>query len=220
MSRIITVKGTGTVSSKPDTVVLTMDLDSRHAEYGKCMKLATKELETLRRAIAGCQFADDALKTTDFRIEVSPFSSMTNERFRMAARGDNNVIHGLEFHKWAQTPGPLLTKYLRLAFRDAAEERLPAAVKQEELYHLNGTVLVFESDKGEAKLGLRYSISWGRAGEKNSVIRTILLTEKMTDGSPGAFADAMSRAAAKVSDMILSDIRAIEKKRGKDAGKP
>ena len=34
MSRIITVKGTGTVSSKPDTVVLTMDLDSRHAEYG------------------------------------------------------------------------------------------------------------------------------------------------------------------------------------------
>ncbi len=70
MSRIITVKGTGTVSSKPDTVVLTMDLDSRHAEYGKCMKLATKELETLRRAIAGCQFADDALKTTDFRIEA------------------------------------------------------------------------------------------------------------------------------------------------------
>ena len=157
---------------------------------------------------------------SEFRIEVAPFSSMTNERFRMAARGRDNIIHGLEFHKWTQTPGPLLTKYLRLAFRDAAEERLPAAVKQEELYHLNGTVLVFESDKGEAKLGLRYSISWGRAGEKNSVIRTILLTEKMTDGSPGAFADAMSRAAAKVSDMILSDIRAIEKKRGKDAGKP
>ena len=35
-----------------------------------------------------------------------------------------------------------------------------------------------------------------------------------------AFPEAMSRAAAKVSDMILSDIRAIEKKRGKDAGKP
>ena len=39
MSRIITVKGTGTVSSKPDTVVLTMDLDSRHAEYGNCLTL-------------------------------------------------------------------------------------------------------------------------------------------------------------------------------------
>ena len=70
MSRIITVKGIGTVSSKPDTVVLTMDLDSRHAEYGKCMKLAARELETLRRTITGCQFADDALKTTDFRIEA------------------------------------------------------------------------------------------------------------------------------------------------------
>ena len=68
---------------------------------------------------------------TDFRIEVSPFSSMTNERFRMAARGDNNVIHGLEFHKWAQTPGPLLTKYLRLAYRDASEPVTPVAVKPE-----------------------------------------------------------------------------------------
>lgn len=156
---------------------------------------------------------------TGFRIEVSPFSSMTNERFRMAARGENNVIHGLEFHKWAQTPGPLLTKYLRLAYRDTAEPALPAAVSQEDVYRLNGTVLVFEADKGEAKLGLRYSISWGKAGEKSSVIRTVLVTEKMTDNSPGAFADAMSRAAAKVSDMILSDIRAIEKNRGKDAKK-
>ena len=156
---------------------------------------------------------------TDFRIEVSPFSSMTNERFRMAARGDNNVIHGLEFHKWAQTPGPLLTKYLRLAYRDASEPVTPVAVKPEEVYRLNGTVLVFESNAGEAKLGLRYSISWGKAGEKNSVIRTVLVTEKMADNSPGAFADAMSRAAAKVSDMILSDIRTIEKNRGKDAKK-
>ena len=68
--RIITVKGTGTVSSKPDTIVLSMELDTRHAEYSKCMKFAARELEALRRTVADCRFADDALKTTDFRIEA------------------------------------------------------------------------------------------------------------------------------------------------------
>lgn len=154
---------------------------------------------------------------SEFRIEVAPFSSMTNERFRMAARGRDNIIHGLEFHKWTQTPGPLLTKYLRLAYRDATETASPSALKADDLYHLGGTVLVFESDKGEAKLGLRYMISWGASGEKKYAARTVLVTEKMPDDTPGAFADAMSRAAAKVSQMILADIRAIEKTRGKDA---
>ena len=160
---------------------------------------------------------------TDFRIEVLPFSSMTNERFRMAARGKDNVIHGQEFHKWAQTPGPLVTKYLRLAYRDASNERnssAPTAAKPEDIYLLGGTVLVFESDRGEAKLGLRYTISWGKTGDKNTVIRTVLVTEKILNDTPGAFANAMSRAVAKVSDMILDDIRAIEKNRGKDAIQP
>lgn len=63
---------------------------------------------------------------TDLQIEVSPFTTMTSERYRMATRGEDNVIHGREFHKWVQTPGPLVTKYLRLAYRDnRIPERFP-----------------------------------------------------------------------------------------------
>ena len=153
---------------------------------------------------------------TGCRIEVAPFSSMTNERFRMASRGEGNIIHGREFHKWVQTPGPLISKYLRLAYRDAADTARSSAAGKEGRYHLGGTVLVFESDRGEAKLGHRYVISWGASGERKHTGRTVLVTEKISDDTPGAFANAMSRAAAKVSQMILADIRAIEKTRGKD----
>ena len=54
---------------------------------------------------------------TDLQIEVSPFTTMTSERYRMATRGEDNVIHGREFHKWVQTPGPLVTKYQSLRCR-------------------------------------------------------------------------------------------------------
>ena len=157
---------------------------------------------------------------TDLQIEVSPFTTMTSERYRMATRGEDNVIHGREFHKWVQTPGPLVTKYLRLAYRDNASGTIPdeqAAAKPENIYHLTGTVLVFEADKGMAKLGHRYVISRGKSGEKNMVIRTILVTDKMADDTPGEFADAMSRAVAKASRLILADIETMAKNRKKDA---
>ena len=68
-----------------------------------------------------------------------------------------------------------------------------------------------------AKLGLRYVISRGKSGEKNTVIRTILVTDKMADDTPGEFADAMSRAVAKASRLILADIETMAKNRKKDA---
>ena len=57
----------------------------------------------------------------------------------------------------------------------------------------------------------------GKSGEKNTVIRTILVTDKMADDTPGEFADAMSRAVAKASRLILADIETMAKNRKKDA---
>jgi len=65
---MITVRGTGTISVKPDLTVLNMNLDTRHTEYSKCMKLANKEIEALRDAFEKIGFEHDSLKTTDFRI--------------------------------------------------------------------------------------------------------------------------------------------------------
>lgn len=68
MNRVITVKGIGNISVKPDLIVLELCMETRHAEYSKCMKLASRELESLRRRLTDKNFADDALKTTDFGI--------------------------------------------------------------------------------------------------------------------------------------------------------
>ncbi len=68
MNRVITVKGIGNVSVKPDLIVLDLRMEIRHAEYSKCMKQASKELESLRQRLEEKNFAEDALKTTDFGI--------------------------------------------------------------------------------------------------------------------------------------------------------
>lgn len=140
-------------------------------------------------------------------IEVAQFSTMTAERYRMAERGADNRISGREFHKWVQTPGPLITKYLRLAFRnDAGAFTYDRSGKESDLFTVSGSVLIFEQEKNEAKLGLRYMISHGNPGEKDTAVRTILITEKMTGSGADAFAAAMSKAAWKASGLILSDI--------------
>ena len=41
MSRTITIKGIGRASAKPDTVVISMSLDSRAMDYDKAMEIAT-----------------------------------------------------------------------------------------------------------------------------------------------------------------------------------
>lgn len=68
MNRVITVKGIGNISVKPDLIVLDIRMENRHAEYSKCMKQASKMIESLRKNLVGKNFAEDALKTIDFEI--------------------------------------------------------------------------------------------------------------------------------------------------------
>lgn len=44
MARTITVKGIGKVSAKPDYVVLSMTLESKHKDYDKAMNMAADHI--------------------------------------------------------------------------------------------------------------------------------------------------------------------------------
>ena len=70
MNRVITVKGTGRVSSKPDLVVLSMALESQKLKYDETMELATESLQELTAAIQSCGFKKEDLKTTNFNIRT------------------------------------------------------------------------------------------------------------------------------------------------------
>ena len=68
--RTIHIKGVGHAAQVPDTVVLTMTLTARNAEYSAAMKIGSQQIEMLREAIGDVGFDSDDLKTTNFDVQA------------------------------------------------------------------------------------------------------------------------------------------------------
>lgn len=66
MEKIITVKGIGHVSVKPDLVVVKFKLETTSLDYGQCMKIAGERNEMVKAAVIKSGLAKDALKTSNF----------------------------------------------------------------------------------------------------------------------------------------------------------
>ena len=134
-------------------------------------------------------------------IDVREFTTMSGERFRMSVRKNETVILGSEFHKWVQTPGSLVTKYLRLAYRENTDDK----VQKKHPVQLRGEVLLFETHGGFAELGIRYQL---RLNE-HKIGRTVLLKDKMEKTGPEAFADAMSKAVQRFARQIAAEAETL-----------
>lgn len=70
MPRTITVKGIGRATARPDTVVLSMSLDSRAPEYNRAMELASDNIDDITRVLVEVGFEKDAVKTTNFHVRT------------------------------------------------------------------------------------------------------------------------------------------------------
>lgn len=70
MNRVITVKGIGKVSAKPDLIVLSMTLAIKNMDYEKTMEESAEAINQLQKAIVGVGFEKADLKTTDFNVET------------------------------------------------------------------------------------------------------------------------------------------------------
>ena len=121
-------------------------------------------------------------------IDVDQFVNFSGERQRMIRRETETVVRCSDFHKWIQSPGSMLTRYLRIAFRNDENESI---LRNSNPVIVRGEVLVFEVDHGFAELGIRYQLRRG----SQSFSKTILLREKLNGNGPDAAAAAMSRAA-------------------------
>lgn len=71
MNRLLTVKGTGTVSLKPDVIIITMNLESQGLEYDQTMKTATDSIDKLTAAMESVGFDKKDLKTTNFNVRTN-----------------------------------------------------------------------------------------------------------------------------------------------------
>ncbi len=69
MSKVITVKGVGRVSVRPDLVEISLSLYSRDEIYEAAMELAAKQIEGLNDALCAAGFEKKDLKTTDFDVD-------------------------------------------------------------------------------------------------------------------------------------------------------
>ena len=88
MPGTITVKGIGRATAKPDTVVLSMSLDSRASEYDKAMEVASDNIEDITRVLMDVGFDKDAVKTTNFNVRTDYDSVKDrNGNYRQEFRG-------------------------------------------------------------------------------------------------------------------------------------
>lgn len=70
MKKTITVKGVGTVSAKPDYIIISMSIVSKDTEYVKAVENATERIELLQEAIVKAGFLKEDLKTLAFNVQT------------------------------------------------------------------------------------------------------------------------------------------------------
>ena len=139
MQGTITVKGIGRATARPDTIVLSMALDSRAVEYDRAMEIASDSIGDLTRALADAGFEKDEVKTTSFNVRTDYDSVKDSDgNYRQAFQGyvvshNLKVEFGFEVKRLSQAlsaiAGCLSHPQIFIAFvvRDAA------AVKEEML---------------------------------------------------------------------------------------
>ena len=131
-------------------------------------------------------------------VTVEQFANFSGERQRMIRRKNETEIKSSDFHKWMQSPGGLLTRYLRLAFRNDDNDNL---FQSSSPVILSGEVLTFEVNQNHAELGVRYRLQRGR----KKFSKTVLIQEKLDGKGPKAFSLAMSKAAERLARKIAAE---------------
>lgn len=71
MNRTITVRGVGTAKTKPDQVIVSLDLEAKDMDYEKAVFLADEKIGRLNAALEEIGYEEDALKTVNFNVNTS-----------------------------------------------------------------------------------------------------------------------------------------------------
>ena len=78
MEKLITVKGMGHATAKPDLVVLSLGLETTSLDYDQCMKLSGERDELIKAAVVKSGLPKDSVKTSNFGIS-SEYSSIMDK---------------------------------------------------------------------------------------------------------------------------------------------
>lgn len=153
--------------------------------------------------------AKTSLESAGFRVEFSEFTTTEPIRFKMVYRDRQCRLLVDSYNKWIQPPGAMLSRYLRVVFRDHN-----AVVAEGTLsYRIAGDIFMFQIDieRKQVNLGVDYSISEGSAsGFLPLLQRSAFFSEPFTESTPSEFAAAMSRCAARFAAQLDQELRSIK----------
>lgn len=138
MDRTLTVTGQAKLSVAPDTIELTMDLQSRHEAYEKVLSRSAEDIEALRRAFDRAGFDGKELKTTNFNI--SPDYESCQDKKTGAYR--SRLVGYCAYHS-VKIAFPAKNDLLGKAFAAVAESKISPQ------FSINYTVKDTESVKNE-----------------------------------------------------------------------
>ena len=150
-----------------------------------------------------------------FIINVDAFSSECASRYKMVFREDANRIVVDEFNRWSMPPGAMLTKYLSARFAaqsgNHGRDGKPA-------FELDGSVLNCELNKEKKQVDLLVHFFIIEHGDDDFKITGTENYGIPVDGtSAEAFADGMTKAAAKFADHVVYILKDELKKRAGEA---
>ena len=87
MERIITVRGIGRASVKPDNVTLTFTLEAKDMDYQQAADTAAGQIEALRQAVEAAGHSREDLKTVDLGVRTEYRGVDENGRYRQEFDG-------------------------------------------------------------------------------------------------------------------------------------
>lgn len=161
--------------------------------------------EYIEPAVYDIGIPEETEQALPYDVEIQPFLSEGASRYKMMYRLDDNRLHTDDYNRWTQPPGPLLTRYLRMAFAGRDVKAKPIR------FRVSGTILVFEADLKQ-KL-VRMFVSCRIAGEKSasgeksvSAEESMMFSEPLKDTDPASVADAMSAVAGQFVRKLRQDM--------------
>lgn len=136
MLKTITVKGIGSVSTRPDWVELSLSLEALDPDYNKAMLLADTAIRQLALALKGAGFEKEDLKTTNFHVSTE-YDSVKDKngnykKVFLGYRVSHRLKLGLAFEQGhlADTLGAIAACPARPELGIAFTVKNPAAVQE------------------------------------------------------------------------------------------
>ncbi|NOY75027.1 MAG: hypothetical protein GXP32_04460 [Kiritimatiellaeota bacterium] len=132
-------------------------------------------------------------------VSIGRFRMLGPYKSRMVLRHSGNRLDFNDYKKWSQSPGLMLSRYLKLALET------PAGAGGK--HTVSGTILVFEADESTKTISLMVVYDIKKRGGRGLVDSgRASFSTKVDKVTSESISNAMSANAAKFADLILKEL--------------